>query len=583
MNTLPFAVKVKRQVKGNCQLLSEIVERADLLTEGMSRGDIRQKMNEIQVLNEASIDCTIAFIGGFNSGKTTLINLLTENNFSVTAKPETTIQQEVEWEGFTLIDTPGFGSGQTDHDKTAKDAIARATLTVYILTPEGLIESAAKRLRNFINQYRLDHELMLVTNKIDTVDFRDNVFRSQLQQLMTPHSIDQFRPVFLSSKDEEDARDENLDSDSRNYLRKRSRFDTFITELDTFIRQRQEQAQLHQPITGLINTIEGIKLKNDYSDAIRSCQDEQRTLKNLQKRAHRMHTNFETELNGIKEKTCGTIFSIFDKLPEDPETFLKEQCDQFSDNLSQVIGDYSNRIDTELVTPLPQFGGWDDLGDEDCFTDGFFKHLGDIPGGKGKFKLDFDDIKPLMGDIKKFLGPLLKAGIDIVLKDQKPAKAILGAKDPLAALGKAKPEALHKMVLGIGNFVGFKFKPWGALGVAKSLIKVAPRLILFANCLGVGLDILSMLQRQKAKEAEKDFKEKVRCELDRVVSEIVNNFEVQVTKPIIEICSQGVEAYDQALKQLNVQENEQKRLCIQMEQILADCNQLSRDIFSHGS
>jgi hypothetical protein len=107
--------------------------------------------------------------------------------------------------------------------------------------------------------------------------------------------------------------------------------------------------------------------------------------------------------------------------------------------------------------------------------------------------------------------------------------------------------------------------------------------VLFAQCAGLGLEVLEIHNSKKAKKAEKDFKEKVRCELDRVVSEIVNNFEVQVTEPIIEICSQGVEAYDQALKQLNIQENEQKRLCIQMEQILADCNQLSRDIFSHGS
>jgi small GTP-binding protein len=113
----------------------------------------------------------LAIVGPVNSGKSTLVNLLSGKRISpVTAVPGTTTQLITQRLGpFTLIDTPGFGEvGGVDRGATALEALREADVAV-------LLFDGAAGLRQ--GDYELYHRLrgekrpiVVALNKIDLLD-----------------------------------------------------------------------------------------------------------------------------------------------------------------------------------------------------------------------------------------------------------------------------------------------------------------------------------------------------------------------------------------------------------------------------
>jgi small GTP-binding protein len=113
----------------------------------------------------------LAIVGPVNSGKSTLVNLLSGKRISpVTAVPGTTTQVIAQRLGpFTLMDTPGFGEvGGVDRGATALEALREADVAV-------LLFDGAAGLRQ--GDYELYHRLrgvkrpiVVALNKIDLLD-----------------------------------------------------------------------------------------------------------------------------------------------------------------------------------------------------------------------------------------------------------------------------------------------------------------------------------------------------------------------------------------------------------------------------
>ena len=112
----------------------------------------------------------LAIVGPVNSGKSTLVNLLSGRRVSpVTAVPGTTKEVITEQLGpFTLVDTPGFGEvGGVDRGSIALLAMRQADLTV-------LLFDAAAGLRqedyNLYQELRAEKSALIVAlNKIDLI------------------------------------------------------------------------------------------------------------------------------------------------------------------------------------------------------------------------------------------------------------------------------------------------------------------------------------------------------------------------------------------------------------------------------
>ncbi len=78
---------------------------------------------------------TVAFIGQYSAGKSTIISALTgRRDIHIDADIATDKTSDYDWNEIKLIDTPGLFTDRQDHDEMTYSAIAKADLLVFCLT-----------------------------------------------------------------------------------------------------------------------------------------------------------------------------------------------------------------------------------------------------------------------------------------------------------------------------------------------------------------------------------------------------------------------------------------------------------------
>jgi small GTP-binding protein len=125
----------------------------------------------LSLLIEEEVLCRLAIVGPVNSGKSTLVNLLSGKKVSpVTAVPGTTREEVTQSLGpFTLIDTPGFGEvGGVERGDMAVEALRGADVAVVVF--DG---AAGLRREDYELYQRLRSEkrpIVVALNKIDLIE-----------------------------------------------------------------------------------------------------------------------------------------------------------------------------------------------------------------------------------------------------------------------------------------------------------------------------------------------------------------------------------------------------------------------------
>ena len=76
---------------------------------------------------------TIMFYGLYNAGKSTLINAICQKKIAeVGPVPTTAASQAVDWDGYTLLDTPGINA-KDEHTQIAEQEIDSSDLILFVL------------------------------------------------------------------------------------------------------------------------------------------------------------------------------------------------------------------------------------------------------------------------------------------------------------------------------------------------------------------------------------------------------------------------------------------------------------------
>ena len=86
---------------------------------------------------------------------------------------------------------------------------------------------------------------------------------------------------------------------------------------------------------------------------------------------------------------------------------------------------------------------------------------------------------------------------------------------------------LHQSVLSVGKFVGFKFKPWQAVGIAKNIGNAAKFLGPAMALVSVGLDIHASLQEHQQEKQMADVRRDITSEFQRIAKDLENQLEIQ--------------------------------------------------------
>ncbi|MDJ0575569.1 MAG: hypothetical protein QNJ65_10440 [Xenococcaceae cyanobacterium MO_234.B1] len=108
---------------------------------------------------------------------------------------------------------------------------------------------------------------------------------------------------------------------------------------------------------------------------------------------------------------------------------------------------------------------------------------------------------------------------------------------------------LHQTVLSVGKFVGFKFKPWQAVGIAKNIGN-------FAKCLGpilavaaLGLDMTEIAQERKKEQQMADARRQITSKFQTIAKDLEHQLEIQFAEFDLQVYGEIEKQIAEARKQ----------------------------------
>ncbi|MBF7041907.1 50S ribosome-binding GTPase [Campylobacter volucris] len=168
--------------------------------------------NFLTILETINKKPTICVIGLYNSGKSSLLNALTnsfdKNNFSVADTRETKEIKSLEYEDFIFIDTPGLNVDENDDTNAFKGFLqSDIYLFVHNVSTGELHKQEFEYLKKLVkdNDDNFVKNLIIVLSKSDGVDrekikqVKENI-KNQLLNFIEQKAIDKMKIITISSE-----------------------------------------------------------------------------------------------------------------------------------------------------------------------------------------------------------------------------------------------------------------------------------------------------------------------------------------------------------------------------------------------
>lgn len=125
--------------------------------------------------------------GQYSSGKSTLIEALTDGAYQVPSGPGVTTEDVTvfEWDGLVdLVDTPGVQAGQPEHDERAEDALRSADLVLFTVTAELFDDRLVEHLRHVTEDLRKAPQLLVVVTKCRSLPEAEGVREAAIRDAL---------------------------------------------------------------------------------------------------------------------------------------------------------------------------------------------------------------------------------------------------------------------------------------------------------------------------------------------------------------------------------------------------------------
>lgn len=532
---------------------------------GFDKEKILKELDKIENLIFNVDTSTIAFIGEYNAGKTTIINILTGKDFPTSTKPETLRAVEIPWNNYRIIDTPGLGSGKPNHDDETRKWLESADLLVYMLTPDLFTSFTGRRFRDILKKYNRKQELMLVMNMIDEEGNDIEVYKNELQNAIDPTPLDEYYPTFISTE-YFNLSLEAEDLEDKRYYEEKSRFDTFLDTFNRFLLNREQKARLTTPLTKLYSLFQTVEVKNDFNKEIELLNHKIEIFNETARTIESKTYDFESSLDSNVLRVSGEIYSALDSPPKNFKEYLENQFSEFNKSMTKKI----DELTEQLNVVLEDFEGENlklensELSKEVDKRIKESEKLKKIFGKviKIKIKKEFDNEPSLFKGIKDNIIELEEIGegnkiISTVLKG-----------DFKTLSTKLISKIDRKLVLEMGHKLGHKFKPWEAVKLTGKISKRISQSVPFLNIAVAIWDAgAHFYKKKKVANAERklrEFKEDVKENLNNAAEETKGVVKKEMISPL-----------NENLKLLKTLHNDKK---IELTEISQVNNELSKQL-----
>ena len=518
--------------------------------------EIQKKLREeLKVYREDGV-LSVAFIGQYSSGKSTIISALTGNrDIKIDADIATDRTTAYNWNGIKIIDTPGLFTERQDHDQITYEAINKADLLVFCLTYMLFDSITVENFKNLAYNKGYRWKMMLVVNKMsDGAGEEEELianYRESLAQALKPYSLDEFPVCFIDAKDYCEGIDEKED-----FLIEISRFQTFINALNKFVQKRSAFVKFDTPIRitlGFVDEAELILTRNSPEDNafLEILTRLSRVLRKERSRLQTQVKNIALKMSSqiVKE---GTVLANavgtdedFALLNQQSELNVKKHYETAEAELQNVINAAVEDVRQEFETLF-----------HDNLVQSFVACLDKnqtVSANNVSAGIDMERLKSQVTWINA-IGET--AGVQV----RKMATNNLlntGGQGFLRSIDVAG-SSLHQAVLEVGKFVGFKFQPWQAVGIAKDIGNVASFLGPILAVVSVGVDLVEMQKENQRQQQMADIRQNITSQFQVIAKDLENqillredDFEQQVYGEIDKKIAQARQDQQEAMAASN--------------------------------
>lgn len=471
------------------ELLATLKEKTKNLLVKTKNQDLASKLDdELDSVNDRQ-KLSIAFVGQYSSGKSTIISAMTGNkHIKIDANVATDTVSKYDWHDIILMDTPGILAGKVErHDEATKNALKESDLIFYVLTSQLFDDVVFNNFIDLAYNQHLADKMFIVINKMGMESGEyDELVKNYTQSLKKTFSekgynIEDFPISFIDANDYIDGVEEN----DPEFI-ELSHFEHFVDMLNTFVEQKGLiKKQFDTPVRILQSYLKNIEVSTVDKTLCDFYNQFEQKLTSSQKEIKR---DVEQILYSFDSSSMNEVINLSNEIGSIDETEWTKKQNNLNDRLKTMISDASDRIETSinqsydrLLQEINEFSGKDAL----------VKYAESIEGKINSPSVSIEEKKSLT---------IQKKSLDLLRQGANKVSGMAPGVDKLfGGISGASGSSLHEVVLNIGHFFGKSFKPWEAVKWASNIAKVAKFGI---PVLTAGIDIWMQLREDK-KENER--------------------------------------------------------------------------------
>lgn len=464
---------------------------------------------------------SLVFAGQYSSGKSTILKALTGiNTIETGVGIKTQEAHSYEWNGLTVIDTPGIGTElRPDHDEISFKAIAQADMLVYIVTHNLFDDLIGKDFRNLIISNDKAKETILIVNKMadvgNTKEIR-NIKTEDLRKVTVPYSPEDLRTCFIDAESYIDSTTEK-DDEIADELRERSNYTSLVSTINKFVEENALSVRLTTPLYRLLDSIqeEIVQFMPSSGDGdIDAFEETQLRQKSILSKAIK---SIEEGVKAKYREAAAEIREVGRGLANSIDTFSSQsEADEAVNSAQRKTDEISEKCSKEIESVIENSLA-DYEGDmEEFYNDNYTQKVYDRIKQK-----DFHSL-PI---IKKIVdNELLSKSSTVILKNSG------GTGVGLKGLGGFKGTNVHQLVLDVGHFFGHSFKPWEAIKITKG-INIAGRILgVVGAVLSIGMQAKEDYDSEQRVKEQKDAREQVRGAYNMAAESLEQHFSNSLNK-----------------------------------------------------
>ena len=486
----------------------------------------------------SSSPLTVAFVGQYDSGKSTMISALTDRrDIPIDADVCTDKVTAYDWSGIRILDTPGIHAGYPVHDEITYAAIDKADLLVFAITNELFDDVIGAHFRDLCFARNKASETLLVVNKMGQDSGTPEIKLPDIERVTRPLTPQDFRTTFVDALSCLEAGEES-DEDDRRELLEIANFDSLVEALNRFVRDKGLMGRLTTPLFEL----RAIAQQAEAFLAV-DMPEERAAIELLNRKRGLLlgsRSRLRGTMSGLVSAAASDLVALGDAVAESVDPGSSEESVQAEHEAAQkkarercerLASDAQTAVEAELVELRRQL---------EALENGVLAQ--ELKGQVSAALIAAKNADGASGDPSEVQWEGgATAPSDWPKRVKKVAEVADGfgkyaarwATGPMAEGAKvgsataARGSQAHQGVYNVGKFFGVKFRPWGAVKVARAIGNAGRVIAAVGGVLAVVAQIVEDKQLDEQRLKLRDARDGIRTAYRESVREIERAFWVR--------------------------------------------------------